>query len=147
MLMSTVAHIRKRGSMDIHPGDIWVWTGMHKAPHQTMCQICGSGFFQIHWGRESCDVCPENHYCPVSTGPSARYVTWDCENEPLRVGKIYHKFSERVYSVFRVQMWTPFSVPAMLSVQRAAWLQATAWRLSSAKQGTLVNWLLSLLLC
>ncbi|KAM7375853.1 hypothetical protein PAMP_005620 [Pampus punctatissimus] len=38
--------------------------GMHKAPHQTMCQICGSGFFQIHWGKESCDVCPENHYCP-----------------------------------------------------------------------------------
>lgn len=39
---------------------------MHKAPHQTMCQICASGFFQIHWGQDSCDVCPENHYCPVS---------------------------------------------------------------------------------
>ncbi|XP_029349809.1 multiple epidermal growth factor-like domains protein 9 [Echeneis naucrates] len=38
--------------------------GMHKAPHQTMCQICGSGFFQIHWGQERCNVCPENHYCP-----------------------------------------------------------------------------------
>ncbi|KAM9709033.1 uncharacterized protein ACNS7B_001139 [Menidia menidia] len=38
--------------------------GMHKAPHQTMCQICGSGLYQIHWGKESCDVCPENHYCP-----------------------------------------------------------------------------------
>lgn len=37
---------------------------MHKAPHETLCQICGSGYFQIHWGQESCDVCPENHYCP-----------------------------------------------------------------------------------
>ncbi|CAN9502123.1 unnamed protein product [Ophioblennius macclurei] len=38
--------------------------GMHKAAHQAMCQICGSGFFQIRWGQESCDLCPENHYCP-----------------------------------------------------------------------------------
>ncbi|CAL8300345.1 unnamed protein product [Boreogadus saida] len=38
--------------------------GMHKAAHQMMCQICSSGFFQIHWGRENCDICPENHYCP-----------------------------------------------------------------------------------
>ncbi|XP_007576237.1 PREDICTED: sushi, von Willebrand factor type A, EGF and pentraxin domain-containing protein 1-like isoform X1 [Poecilia mexicana] len=38
--------------------------GMHKAPHQTMCQICSSGFYQILWGQESCDLCPENHYCP-----------------------------------------------------------------------------------
>uniref|UniRef100_A0A3B3WL49 Tyrosine-protein kinase ephrin type A/B receptor-like domain-containing protein n=1 Tax=Poecilia mexicana TaxID=48701 RepID=A0A3B3WL49_9TELE len=37
---------------------------MHKAPHQTMCQICSSGFYQILWGQESCDLCPENHYCP-----------------------------------------------------------------------------------
>ncbi|KAG8013378.1 Cilia-and flagella-associated protein 99 [Nibea albiflora] len=38
--------------------------GMHKPPHHTMCQICGSGYYQIHWGQESCDICPENHYCP-----------------------------------------------------------------------------------
>ncbi|CAL8286794.1 unnamed protein product [Lota lota] len=38
--------------------------GMHKAAPQMMCQICSSGFFQIHWGQENCDVCPENHYCP-----------------------------------------------------------------------------------
>ncbi|XP_030574860.1 laminin subunit gamma-1 [Archocentrus centrarchus] len=38
--------------------------GMYKAAHQPMCQICSSGYFQIHWGRESCDICPENHYCP-----------------------------------------------------------------------------------
>ncbi|XP_056152261.1 proprotein convertase subtilisin/kexin type 5 isoform X2 [Lampris incognitus] len=38
--------------------------GMHKASHQSMCQICNRGFYQIRWGQESCDVCPENHYCP-----------------------------------------------------------------------------------
>ncbi|KAJ3613697.1 hypothetical protein NHX12_019943 [Muraenolepis orangiensis] len=38
--------------------------GMHKAAHQTLCQICSSGFFQIHWGQENCDICPESHYCP-----------------------------------------------------------------------------------
>ncbi|XP_026085342.1 laminin subunit alpha-5-like isoform X2 [Carassius auratus] len=38
--------------------------GMHKLAHQTMCQICSSGFYQIHWGQENCDLCPENHYCP-----------------------------------------------------------------------------------
>lgn len=38
--------------------------GMHKAAHQNMCQICSSGYFQIHWGQEKCAVCPENHYCP-----------------------------------------------------------------------------------
>ncbi|KAF3844863.1 hypothetical protein F7725_008026 [Dissostichus mawsoni] len=31
---------------------------------QTLCQICGSGFYQVNWGRENCDLCPENHYCP-----------------------------------------------------------------------------------
>ncbi len=41
-------------------------TGMHKPSQQTMCQICSSGFYQIHWGQENCDLCPENHYCPVS---------------------------------------------------------------------------------
>nr|XP_046223648.1 uncharacterized protein LOC124046936 [Oncorhynchus gorbuscha] len=38
--------------------------GMHKAPRQSMCQICSSGFFQIRWGQETCNLCPENHYCP-----------------------------------------------------------------------------------
>lgn len=38
--------------------------GMHKAARQTMCQICTSGFYQIRWGQESCNICPENHYCP-----------------------------------------------------------------------------------
>lgn len=41
-------------------------TGMHKPSYQTMCQICSSGFYQIRWGQENCDLCPENHYCPVS---------------------------------------------------------------------------------
>nr|XP_019940171.1 PREDICTED: multiple epidermal growth factor-like domains protein 11 isoform X1 [Paralichthys olivaceus] len=53
--------------------------GMHKASHQTMCQICGSGFYQIHWGQESCDVCPENHYCPVSAAASTF-----CTLQPLQ---------------------------------------------------------------
>ncbi|KAJ8271638.1 hypothetical protein COCON_G00104970 [Conger conger] len=38
--------------------------GMHKAARQTMCQICTSGFYQLRWGQEACNVCPENHYCP-----------------------------------------------------------------------------------
>lgn len=38
--------------------------GMHKPAHLTMCQICNSGSYQIHWGQEQCDICPENHYCP-----------------------------------------------------------------------------------
>ncbi|XP_067099689.1 multiple epidermal growth factor-like domains protein 6 [Osmerus mordax] len=38
--------------------------GMHKAARQKMCQICSSGFFQIRWGQESCNICPENNYCP-----------------------------------------------------------------------------------
>ncbi|XP_048096060.1 uncharacterized protein si:dkey-21a6.5 isoform X1 [Alosa alosa] len=37
---------------------------MHKDPVQLLCQICSSGFYQIRWGQASCDVCPENHYCP-----------------------------------------------------------------------------------
>ncbi|XP_046906197.1 uncharacterized protein si:dkey-21a6.5 [Hypomesus transpacificus] len=37
---------------------------MHKAAQQKMCQICSSGSFQIRWGQESCNICPENNYCP-----------------------------------------------------------------------------------
>ncbi|TRY57894.1 hypothetical protein DNTS_014411 [Danionella cerebrum] len=37
---------------------------MHKPSLQSMCQICSSGFYQIRWGQENCDICPENHYCP-----------------------------------------------------------------------------------
>nr|XP_015199888.1 PREDICTED: tumor necrosis factor receptor superfamily member 9-like [Lepisosteus oculatus] len=38
--------------------------GMYKEPHETICRICNSGFFQIHWGQESCEICPKDHYCP-----------------------------------------------------------------------------------
>ncbi|XP_056623962.1 sushi, von Willebrand factor type A, EGF and pentraxin domain-containing protein 1 isoform X2 [Triplophysa dalaica] len=38
--------------------------GMHKVSHQTICKICNRGFYQIHWGQENCDLCPENNYCP-----------------------------------------------------------------------------------
>nr|XP_023690117.1 scavenger receptor class F member 1-like [Paramormyrops kingsleyae] len=38
--------------------------GMHKGPDQGLCQICKSGYFQIRWGQEICEICPENNYCP-----------------------------------------------------------------------------------
>ncbi|KAI1887395.1 hypothetical protein AGOR_G00189860 [Albula goreensis] len=38
--------------------------GMHKTARQAMCQICSSGFYQIRWGQETCNICPDNHYCP-----------------------------------------------------------------------------------
>ncbi|KPP71422.1 laminin subunit alpha-2-like [Scleropages formosus] len=38
--------------------------GMYRTAVQNLCQICSSGFFQVRWGQESCDICPENHYCP-----------------------------------------------------------------------------------
>uniref|UniRef100_A0A3B3R0V7 Si:dkey-21a6.5 n=1 Tax=Paramormyrops kingsleyae TaxID=1676925 RepID=A0A3B3R0V7_9TELE len=37
---------------------------MHKGPDQGLCQICKSGYFQIRWGQEICEICPENNYCP-----------------------------------------------------------------------------------
>lgn len=106
------------------------WTGMHKPAHQTMCQICNSGFYQIQWGQENCDVCPENHYCPVSP---PHIHTCTCSN--TRPNKCV---CDSV-CVWRVQMWTPSSVPATPSVPRAVWPRATAWRPSLEKQGTPVN--------
>ncbi|TSN67069.1 hypothetical protein Baya_8885 [Bagarius yarrelli] len=37
---------------------------MYKTSHEKMCEICRNGFYQIHWGQENCDICPEEHYCP-----------------------------------------------------------------------------------
>lgn len=65
---SVTAHNNKKKQNN----GIWLWTGMHKPPHQTLCQICSSGSFQIHWGQENCNLCPENHYCPVRTLPRQR---------------------------------------------------------------------------
>lgn len=132
---SVTAHNNKKQN-----NGIWLWTGMHKPPRQTLCQICSSGSFQIHWGQENCNLCPENHYCPVRTLPSRRIcVLWQ--------KKVFHMFCNKDFCSLRVLMWVPFSVPVMHSVQRAVWPPASAWRLSSVKQGTLVNLLLSLLLC
>lgn len=61
--------------------------------------------------------------------------------------KVFHMFCNKDFCSLRVLMWVPFSVPVMHSAQRAVWPPASAWRLSSVKQGTLVNLLLSLLLC
>ena len=174
--------------MIVYPGDICFLTGMHKAPHQTMCQICGSGFFQIHWGQEICDVCPENHYCPVSAAPPIVRPPHTAVSKPCTLhstpstlhpplcnihmlypplctlsSTLHPPHSDPSTFVFeslrddlhvcpscyflRVQMWTPFCVQMMPFVQRAVWLQATAWRPSSANQGILASWLLSLLLC
>lgn len=119
-------------SCKIKPCDIGFGTGMHKAPHQTMCQICSSGFFQINWGQESCNICPENHYCPVSI---VSYLT-----KKNKLANVQWKW---MLISTRARMWTPSCVPTMHFVHRAAWPPATAWRLSSVKQGTLVNLRLS----
>ncbi|XP_069779875.1 signal peptide, CUB and EGF-like domain-containing protein 2 isoform X2 [Narcine bancroftii] len=38
--------------------------GMYKPPNQLLCRICPSGYYQIEKGQESCNQCPEQHYCP-----------------------------------------------------------------------------------
>ncbi|NXY43725.1 SCUB1 protein, partial [Ceuthmochares aereus] len=38
--------------------------GMFKGPSDNRCKICRIGEYQLQWGKESCDLCPENHYCP-----------------------------------------------------------------------------------
>ncbi|KAM6075804.1 uncharacterized protein VSU04_003540 isoform 2-T2 [Chlamydotis macqueenii] len=38
--------------------------GMFKGPSDNKCKLCRTGEYQLQWGKESCDLCPENHYCP-----------------------------------------------------------------------------------
>ncbi|NXP46243.1 SCUB2 protein, partial [Heliornis fulica] len=38
--------------------------GMFKGPSDNQCKLCRTGEYQLQWGKESCDLCPENHYCP-----------------------------------------------------------------------------------
>lgn len=38
--------------------------GMFKGPGDTACKPCEPGEYQLQQGQESCDLCPENHYCP-----------------------------------------------------------------------------------
>lgn len=42
------------------------YLGMFKGPGDTACKPCEPGEYQLQQGQESCDLCPENHYCPVS---------------------------------------------------------------------------------
>lgn len=39
---------------------------MFKASGDNQCKVCKTGEYQLQVGQESCDICPENHYCPVS---------------------------------------------------------------------------------
>ncbi|NXG84502.1 SVEP1 protein, partial [Stercorarius parasiticus] len=38
--------------------------GMFKGPSDSTCKLCRTGEYQLQRGKESCDLCPENHYCP-----------------------------------------------------------------------------------
>ncbi|XP_021249472.1 flocculation protein FLO11-like [Numida meleagris] len=38
--------------------------GMFKGPGDDACKPCEPGEYQLQRGQESCDPCPENHYCP-----------------------------------------------------------------------------------
>ncbi|KAJ7397360.1 Negative elongation factor A [Pitangus sulphuratus] len=35
-----------------------------KGPNDSRCKVCRTGEYQLQRGKESCDLCPENHYCP-----------------------------------------------------------------------------------
>ncbi|RMC14418.1 hypothetical protein DUI87_09514 [Hirundo rustica rustica] len=35
-----------------------------KGPSDSRCKACRTGEYQLQRGKESCDPCPENHYCP-----------------------------------------------------------------------------------
>ncbi|XP_054681088.1 multiple epidermal growth factor-like domains protein 9 isoform X1 [Grus americana] len=38
--------------------------GMFKGPSDNKCKLCRTGEYQLQRGMETCDLCPENHYCP-----------------------------------------------------------------------------------
>uniref|UniRef100_UPI00398E75F1 multiple epidermal growth factor-like domains protein 9 isoform X2 n=1 Tax=Pristiophorus japonicus TaxID=55135 RepID=UPI00398E75F1 len=38
--------------------------GMYKQLKELLCRMCKTGYYQIMAGQESCDQCPEQHYCP-----------------------------------------------------------------------------------
>ncbi|XP_032890329.1 laminin subunit gamma-2-like isoform X2 [Amblyraja radiata] len=39
-------------------------SGMCKPPKDVLCRMCQNGYYQIEPGQESCNLCPEQHYCP-----------------------------------------------------------------------------------
>ncbi|XP_050752624.1 uncharacterized protein LOC127016269 [Gymnogyps californianus] len=38
--------------------------GTFKGPSDNKCKLCRTGEYQLQRGKETCDLCPENHYCP-----------------------------------------------------------------------------------
>ncbi|KAJ7419015.1 hypothetical protein WISP_56169 [Willisornis vidua] len=38
--------------------------GTFKGLNDSRCKVCRTGEYQLQRGKESCDLCPENHYCP-----------------------------------------------------------------------------------
>ncbi|XP_067423828.1 uncharacterized protein [Emydura macquarii macquarii] len=38
--------------------------GTFKGSSDSKCEVCHIGEYQLQRGKESCDKCPENHYCP-----------------------------------------------------------------------------------
>ncbi|NXG18801.1 SVEP1 protein, partial [Grallaria varia] len=38
--------------------------GTFKGPKDSRCRVCRTGEYQLQRGKESCDLCPESHYCP-----------------------------------------------------------------------------------
>lgn len=42
------------------------YLGTFKGPSDSRCRACRTGEYQLQRGKESCDLCPESHYCPVS---------------------------------------------------------------------------------
>ncbi|NWU79585.1 SCUB2 protein, partial [Onychorhynchus coronatus] len=38
--------------------------GTFKGANDSRCKVCRTGEYQLQRGKESCDLCPENHYCP-----------------------------------------------------------------------------------
>ncbi|MEE6462708.1 hypothetical protein FKM82_001684 [Ascaphus truei] len=38
--------------------------GTFKGPGNSACTFCNAGDFQVKWGEERCEKCPEDNYCP-----------------------------------------------------------------------------------
>ncbi|OWK62418.1 hypothetical protein RLOC_00004302 [Lonchura striata] len=42
----------------------YFYLGTFKGPSDNRCKACRTGEYQLQRGKESCELCPENHYCP-----------------------------------------------------------------------------------
>ena len=45
---------------------LFCYLGTFKGLGDDTCKPCEPEEYQLQQGQESCDLCPENHYCPVS---------------------------------------------------------------------------------